>query len=354
MRRPRPAVGAQRPHGVGRSPAERQAEVRVDRLRRAHRVRHQVGVGHVKEPRRIVPGALGAEPLQPGRPQLQLVPPDHLAGERIRPARRRLRGQAADRRDRHVGGAVGLHDQRVRVDRQQRVEREQVAGVLQHPAAPGPQPDQLQVTPVPPVRPGPVLAAQPGGVGRQVSQALPGDRAHRLPEQLPALLHLVGGHVVHPHELGVLDVVPLAAGLDVLEDRVVRPGLPRRPGLRRLGQPQLQALVRRVRGEQPVQRGGAGPGQPDDEDRPLDADICVSGIVRPPGLAGQPGRQRAADQRSRHPDALGGQPGVPGIGLKQHGQAVAVVVLAEVRETGERGGRRVQFRRGADALVAAC
>ena len=80
---------------------------------------------------------------------------------------------------------------------------------------------------------------------------------HRLPQQLPALLDLGGRHVVHAHELGVLDVVLLELGLDALEDRVRPPGLARRPRLRHLGQPQLQALVRRVGGEQPVQRGGA-------------------------------------------------------------------------------------------------
>ena len=290
-----------------------------------------------------MPGPLGAEPLETGRPQLQLVPPDHLAGERAGPARRRLRGQAAHRRDRDVGRAVGLHDQRVRVDRQQRVQGEQVAGVLQHPAAVGSQADQLQVTPVPPVRAGPVLAAQPGGVGRQVGQALPGDRAHRLPQQLPALLDLVGGHVVHPHELGVLDVVPLAAGLDVLEDRVVRPGLPGRPGLRRLGQPQLQALVRRVGRQQPVQRGGAGPGQPGDEQRPGHRDLRVLRVRPPARLAAQPGGQRAAQHGPHHLATARGQVRVPLQRAEQHLEPVGVVVRPEVGEPGDLRRQGVQF-----------
>ena len=53
-------------------------------------------------------------------------------------------------------------------------------------------------------------------------------------------------------------------------DRIGGPGLARRPGLRRLGEPQLEALVRGVGGEQPVQRGRARPRQPGDEDRAID------------------------------------------------------------------------------------
>ena len=140
--------------------------------------------------------------------------------------------------------------------------------------------------------------------------------------------------------------MPFETGLDVLEHRIGGPGLPRRAGLRHLGEPRLQALVRRVGGEQPVQRGRAGPGQPDDEDRPLDAPPGVLRVPGPRRLAGQPGRQRAAQQGPGHPDALGGQPGVAGVGLQQHGEAVAVVVVAEVRQPGERGGRRVQVRGG--------
>jgi hypothetical protein len=39
-------------------------------------------VADVAEPRRVVPGALGREPLEALGPQFQLVMADHLAGER--------------------------------------------------------------------------------------------------------------------------------------------------------------------------------------------------------------------------------------------------------------------------------
>ncbi len=301
-----------------------------------------------------MPGPCLGEHVEAARPGFQLVAADHLAPERGGPARRRLSRQAAHRGDRGPGVTVRLDHQRVRVHPQQGIQREQVTGVLQHPAAaPVRQADELQVAPMPAVGAGPVLAAQPGRVAGQVGQALEGDRPHRLAQQLPAFLHLAGRHVVHGHELRVQHVMPLETRLDVLEHRVGGPGRPWRPRLWHLGEPGLQALVRRVRGEQPVQRGRAGPGQPDDEDRPFDADTGVLRIPRPPRLAGQPGRQRATDQGPGHPDALGGQPGVTGIGLKQCGESVVVVVVAEVRQTGERGGRRVQFGSGADALATA-
>jgi hypothetical protein len=194
--------------GVGGFAAQRQPEVPVDRLHRAHRVGHQVVVAHVVEPGRVVPGALRGEQLKPGRPQLELVAPDRLPGEDRRPARGGLRRQAADRGDRRPRRAVRLDHERIRVDVEQGAEREQVAGILEHPAlVPVVQADHLQVAPVPPVRAGPVLPAEPGRVTGQVRQALERDRAHGLPQHLPALLHLVSRHVVHPHELGVLHVV---------------------------------------------------------------------------------------------------------------------------------------------------
>ena len=208
------------------------------------------------------------------------------------------------------------------------------------------QPDQLQVAAVPPVRVGPVLVPQPRRVARQVGQALEGDRAHRLPQQLPALLDLVGRDVVHAHELGMLHVVPGAGRLDELEHRIIGPGRPGRPGPRRFGEPQLQALVRRVGHQQPVQRGGAGPRQPGDEDRPRRGYRRPGRMRLPPGLAEQPRRQRPAQQGPGRLLAPRRQPGVPGVGLEQHAQPVGVVVRAEVRQPGDLARRRVQVVNG--------
>ena len=123
-----------------------------------------------------------------------------------------------------------------------------MAGVLEHPTLLGVvETDQLQVLAVPLIRLGPVLPRQPLRVGRQVRQRLVGHRVQRLTQQLPALLHLVGGHVVQAGVVRVLLVRLAELGVDLLENRVLRPGFARRPGLRELRQPQLETLVARDR-----------------------------------------------------------------------------------------------------------
>src|SRR5215468_4665904 len=346
------ALLAQPAHGGRGAVGQRQPEVPVHRLDRADRVGDELVVGHVVELGRITGRPHRRKAVKTSRPRFQLVPADHLAAERRRPAGRHLRGQAADGRDRLPRRPVRLDHQRVRVHPQQRVQREQVAWVLQHPAPANVwQADQLQVAPVPAVGGGPVLAGQPGGVAGQVREALVGDRPHRLPQQLPALLHLVGGHVVHRHELGIGHMVPFEARLDVLEHRVAGPGFPGRPWLRRLGEPHLQALIGRIGGEQPVQGGRAGAGEPGDKDRPLDADVRVLGMLGPGRLAEQPGDQRTAQQRPGHPGSLGGQARVAGVGVQQDREAVAVVAGAEIRQPGDLGGRRVQVIGGPDPVA---
>ena len=89
----------------------------------------------------------------------------------------------------------------------------------------------------------------------------------RLAQQLPAFLELVGGHEV---QAGVARVVLVVLGELVVELAVQRVRLPRvarRARLRKLRQPHVQALMRRVGAEQPVQRRGAGAHQTGDEDR---------------------------------------------------------------------------------------
>jgi len=329
--------------GVGRGAGQRPPQALVDRLHRAHRVRDQVVVADVMEPRRIVPGALRREPRQAAGPQVKLRAPDHGTGENRRPARGGVGRQAARGRDRRARRAVRLDDERVRVDGEQGVQGEQVTGVLEYPppARVG-QADHLEVAPVPPVRLGPVLIAQPGRVAGHVREGLERYRAHGLLQQLPAFLDLVGRHVVHAHELGVLLMVLGEARLNVVKNNVVAPGISGRAGLRHLGEPHLQALAGGVRGEQPVQRRGAGPRQPGDEDRAVDADLGVFRVRLPGGLAAQPGHQDAAQQRPLCLRAGRRELRVGREGVEQHREPVGVVIRAEVGQARAPRRGRVQ------------
>ena len=119
---------------------------------------------------------------------------------------------------------MGLDDDRVRVDLEQRVEREQVRRVLQDPTLVGVvRADEREVAAVAFVGGRPVLVRQPGRVGRHVREALVRDRHERLAQQLPALLHRVSGHVVHAGEVRVLRVELGEVRGDVLVHRVVGP-----------------------------------------------------------------------------------------------------------------------------------
>ena len=171
-----------------------------------------------------------------------------------------------------------------------------------------------------------------------------------LTQQLPALLHLVGGHVVQARVIGILLVSLGELRIELLENRVVGPCFARWPRLGELRQPQLQALMPWIGGEQPVYRGGAGAGQAGDKDRPLDGDIDVLRVLLPRGLGQQPGHQRVADEEPGHLAAEFGEIGVAPVGLEQHAECFAIVVVvgAEVVETHRLGGRRVQLVDGAD------
>ena len=172
----------------------------------------------------------------------------------------------------------------------------------------------------------------------------------RLTQQLPALLDLVGGHVVQTHVFRVFVVRLGELRVQLLENRVLRPGFAGRARLRELGQPQFEPLVAGVGREQPVQRRGTGAGQAGDEDRPLDRHVGVLRILLPCRLGHQPGHQRVADEEPAHLAAELGEVGVALIGLQQHAErfAVVVVVGAEIIEADRLGGRCVQVLDGAD------
>ena len=135
-----------------------------------------------------------------------------------------------------------------------------------------------------------------------------------------------------------------------LEDRVVRPGVAAAGGAAAPRASHIsQALAGRVGGEQPVQGGGAGPGQAGDEDRRLDRDLGVLRVRLPGRLAEQPGGQRPAQERPLRLRAERREPRLAGARVEQHREAVGVVVGAEVGQAGPPRRRRVQVVDRADA-----
>ncbi len=93
-----------------------------------------------------------------------------------------------------------------------------------------------------------------------------------------------------------------------------------------------------------MKRGGAGAGQPGDEDRPLDRNVGVVRVLLPPGLRHQPGGQRAPQI---HPTDLAAERRQVGVALvrvedDREAFAVVVVVRAEIVEADQSRRRLVQ------------
>ena len=89
-------------------------------------------------------------------------------------------------------------------------------------------------------------------------------------------------------------VVLREALLDVCEHRIGGPRFPRRSRLWHLGEPHLESLMSGVGRQQPMQRSGTCSGEPGDEDRALDRDLGMLGVLLPRRFAQQAGDQRPA------------------------------------------------------------
>ena len=99
-----------------------------------------------------------------------------------------------------------------------------------------------------------------------------------------------------------------------------------------------------------MQRRGPGAHQPGDEDGPLDGDVSVLRVLLPRRFGQQPGHQGAAQEETIHLAAQHRKAGLLLVGVQQHAQrfAVVVVVATEVVESGQLGGRGVQLIDGCD------
>ena len=171
----------------------------------------------------------------------------------------------------------------------------------------------------------------------------------RLAEQLPALLHLVGRHVVQPGVVRVLLVGLAELGVDLVEQRVLRPGFAWRSRLRELRQPQLEALVSRVGRQQAVNGRRARAREAGDEDGSLDRDVDVLWVLLERRLRDETSDQRVADEEALHLAAELGEVGVAPERVEQYPEGFAVVVGAGTKVVQPAGlyGRGVQIVDGA-------
>ena len=194
---------------------------------------------------------------------------------------------------------------------------------------------------MPLVRPAPILLGQPLRVGRHMRQRLVGHRVQRLTQQLPALLDLVGGHVV---QTGVVRVLVVRLGelrIELGEHRVVRPRFARWTRLGELREPQLEPLMAGVGRQQAVQGRGPRARQSGDEDGPHDRNVGVLRVLLERRLGDQPGYEGVADEEAVHLAAELGQLGIAGERVQQHRQGLAVVVVVGAKIVQPAGfGRR--------------
>ena len=106
----------------------------VDRAHLAHWIGDQCVVVHVDRAGALGPGIERHDPLDVPRDEVQHVAPDLVRIDRrgaVHPAQ--PRGHLADRGERLDRIAVGHHQPRVGIDREDRVQRDHVVGILERP-----------------------------------------------------------------------------------------------------------------------------------------------------------------------------------------------------------------------------
>src|ERR1700748_460262 len=94
-----------------------------------------------------------------------------------------------------------------------------------------------------------------------------------------------------------------------------------------------------------MERRGAGPHPGGGEDGPLNGNLSVLRVLLPRGFRQQPGYQRAAQEEPIHLAAQHRKTGFLPVGVQQHTQRFAVVVIvdAEVVAPGQLGRRGMKF-----------
>ena len=232
-----------------------------------------------------------------------------------------------------------LHDPRLGIDREERVERPQVARGFEDPALGGTAP--LQVLELPAVR-----RVDPAEVGAREPGVVPGDvvggREEHAREvvrgERDALLRQSRAHRVHRLEGRQQPVDAGEVLLDGGDARIALVGraLGWRPGMHHL--PGQRNAIRGVLGEELVEDRRSGARQADDEDRPADRAVLDLGMAAADRGHAEPVLEQADEVGTHDQASEQRQPGLALERLQQPRERLAESVVAEVLEAGRPHG----------------
>ena len=315
------------------------SEVRVRPPHRSDGIANQLVVLEVEEGLRP-PAIPHRRRLREARRRLLRPPARDPVGVDLVAQQAARDGDEAGLRSHHLEGvAVGEDELGVGVLGEQRFQSEEMGRRLEHPGLGRRTPlQQLQELAVEAVGGGLVAAREPRAVGGDPGLTLELQALELVDEKRHALGGRAGRHRVDHLHLRRQRVQGLQLGVGRLDARIRRTVKELGRRARLLGLPVKRRSGEGVQREQVVQQGGPGPGQAEDEDRPLDHLFQDLGMPEEPVVQLQPVHEKLGEPAANGSPTQGAQPGLLLVGAHEEFEPLVKGRISEIVESRLPGG----------------